>query len=151
MNAWEVDCAFAAPGFWKARPPPLAHESFTDVRYLPALTIAQLYKARWQVELFFRWIKQHLRIKRFLGIRENAVMKNFYPGIGKTQIWVAVSTYVLIAIVKKELYLQASLYTLRQILSVSVFEKTEISCALQSYTNRIIPSPSDNRLMLFYF
>ncbi|MEQ1674562.1 MAG: IS4 family transposase, partial [Candidatus Nitrotoga sp.] len=67
------------------------------------------------------------------------------------QIWVAVSTYVLIAIVKKELHLQASLYTLRQILSVSVFEKTEISCALQPYTNRIIPSSSDNQLMLFEF
>ena len=98
-----------------------------------------------------KWIRQHLRIKRFLGIRENAVMRNFYPGTGKTQIWVAVSTYVLIAIVKKELHLQASLYTLRQILSVSVFEKTEILCALQPYTNRMIPSPPDNRLMLLDF
>ena len=89
---------------------------------LPALTIAHLYKARWQVELFFKWIKQHLRIKKFLGTSENAV---------KTQIWCAVSTYVLIAIVKKELQLDASLYTLLQILYVSVFEKTEISCALQ--------------------
>ena len=89
---------------------------------LPPLTIAALYKSRWQVELFFKWIKQHLRIKKFLGTSENAV---------KTQIWCAVSTYVLIAIVKKELQLKASLYTLLQILSVSVFEKTEISCALQ--------------------
>ena len=90
-------------------------------------------------------------VSSFLGIRENAVMRNFYPGTGKTQIWVAVSTYVLIAIVKKELHLQASLYTLRQILSVSVFEKIEISCALQPYTNRIIPSPYDNQLMLLDF
>ena len=95
----------------------------TNNTALPALTIAALYKSRWQVELFFKWIKQHLRIKRFLGTSENAV---------KTQIWCAVSTYVLIAIVKKELHLNASLYTCLQILSVSVFEKTEISCALQA-------------------
>ena len=95
----------------------------TNNTTLPALTIAALYKSRWQVELFFKWIKQHLRIKKFLGTSENAV---------KTQIWCAVSTYVLIAIVKKELQLHASLYTCLQILSVSVFEKTEISCALQA-------------------
>ena len=95
----------------------------TNNTTLPALTIAALYKSRWQVELFFKWIKQHLRIKKFLGTSENAV---------KTQIWCAVSTYVLIAIVKKELQLNASLYTCLQILSVSVFEKTEISCALQA-------------------
>jgi hypothetical protein len=94
----------------------------TNNTTLPALTIAALYKNRWQVELFFKWIKQHLRIKKFLGTSENAV---------KTQIWCAVSTYVLIAIVKKELQLNASLYTLLQILSVSVFEKAEISCTLQ--------------------
>ena len=94
----------------------------TNNTSLPPLTIAALYKNRWQVELFFKWIKQHLRIKRFLGTSENAV---------KTQIWCAVATYVLIAIVKKELHLPASLYTLLQILSVSVFEKTQISCALQ--------------------
>jgi hypothetical protein len=94
----------------------------TNNMVLPALTIAALYKGRWQVELFFKWIKQHLRIKRFLGTSENAV---------RTQIWCAVSTYVLIAIVKKELQLDASLYTCLQILSVSIFEKTEISCALQ--------------------
>ena len=85
----------------------------TNNTALPPLTIAALYKNRWQVELFFKWIKQHLRIKRFLGTSENAV---------KTQIWCAVSTYVLIAIVKRELQLDASLYTLLQILSVSVFE-----------------------------
>ena len=95
----------------------------TNNTTLPALTIAALYKSRWQVELFFKWIKQHLRIKRFIGNSENAV---------KTQIWCAVSTYVLIAIVKKELQLNASLYSLLQILSVSVFEKTQLSQAFAS-------------------
>ena len=114
----------------------------TNNTSLPALTIAALYKSRWQVELFFKWIKQHLRIKRFLGTSENAV---------KTQIWCAVSTYVLIAIVKKELHLDASLYTCLQILSVSVFEKTEVSCALQP--DRSTPEPPDpaNQLILFDF
>jgi transposase len=93
----------------------------TNNTSLPPLMIAALYKSRWQVELFFKWIKQHLRIKRFLGTSQNAV---------KTQIWCAVSTYVLIAIIKKELHLDASLYTLLQILSVSVFEKTQLSCAV---------------------
>ena len=92
----------------------------TNNTALPALTIAALYKSRCQVELFFKWIKQHLRIKRFIGNSENAV---------KTQIWCAVSTYVLIAIVKKELQIDASLYSLLQILSVSVFEKTQLSQA----------------------
>ena len=94
----------------------------TNNTALPALTIAALYKSRWQVELFFKWIKQHLRIKRFIGNSENAV---------KTQIWCAVATYVLIAIVKKELQIDASLYTLLQILSVSVFEKNQLQQALQ--------------------
>jgi len=93
----------------------------TNNTALPALTIAALYKSRWQVELFFKWIKQHLRIKRFIGTSENAV---------KTQIWCAVATYVLIAIMKRELQLEASLYTMLQILSVSVFEKTPISAAV---------------------
>ncbi len=84
---------------------------------LPAITITQLYRSRWQVELFFKWIKQHLRIKRFYGTSENAV---------KTQVWIAVSVYLLVAIMKKRLYLQESLYTILQILSVSVFEKTPI-------------------------
>ena len=114
----------------------------TNNTSLPALTIAALYKSRWQVELFFKWIKQHLRIKKFLGTSENAV---------KTQIWCAVSTYVLIAIVKKELHLNASLYTLLQILSVSVFEKTLISCALQPDTTQTIPLPFNNQLLLFDF
>ena len=92
----------------------------TNNTVLPALTIAALYKGRWQVELFFKWIKQHLRIKRFIGTSENAV---------KSQIWCAVATYVLIAIVKRELQLDSSLYTLLQIISVSVFEKTQLSQA----------------------
>ena len=90
----------------------------------------------------FKWIKQHLRIKRFLGTSENAV---------KTQIWCAVSTYVLIAIVKKELQLDASLYTCLQILSVSVFEKTQISCALQTHEPRIDLLDTANQLILFDF
>ena len=84
---------------------------------LPALTIARIYKSRWQVELFFKWIKQHLRIKNFYGTSENAV---------KTQIWIAVSVYVLVAIVRKRLGLEASLYQILQILSVTLFEKTPI-------------------------
>ena len=84
---------------------------------LPALTITQLYKARWQVELFFKWIKQHLRIKAFFGTSENAV---------KTQVWIAVSTYVLVAILKKRSHLPHSLYTILQVLSVSLFEKTSV-------------------------
>ena len=114
----------------------------TNNTTLPATTIAALYKSRWQVELFFKWIKQHLRIKHFLGNSENAV---------KTQIWCAISTYVLIAIIKKELQLKASLYTLLQILSVSVFEKTEISCAFQTdgYISESVPIA--NQLNLFDF
>jgi FOG: Transposase and inactivated derivatives len=114
----------------------------TNNTTLPALTIAALYKSRWQVELFFKWIKQHLRIKRFLGTSENAV---------KTQVWCAVATYVLIAIVKKELHLDASLYTCLQILSVSVFEKTELSCALQPARNPAEPQPAHNQFILFDF
>ena len=114
----------------------------TNNTSLPPLTIAALYKSRWQVELFFKWIKQHLRIKKFLGNSENAV---------KTQIWCAVSTYVLIAIVKKELQLNASLYTLLQILSVSVFEKTEVSRALQLDRNSIDNADKDKQLNLFNF
>jgi hypothetical protein len=114
----------------------------TNNTALPPLTIAALYKNRWQVELFFKWIKQHLRIKRFLGTSENAV---------KTQIWCAVATYVLIAIVKKELQLHASLYTLLQILSVSVFEKMQISCALQPDLSEPELPLGANQLNLFEF
>jgi hypothetical protein len=114
----------------------------TNNTVLPALTVAALYKGRWQVELFFKWIKQHLRIKRFLGTSENAV---------KTQIWCAVATYVLIAIVKKELQLRASLYTCLQILSVSIFEKTELSCALQPDRSQREVATLANQLILFDF
>ena len=114
----------------------------TNNTSLPALTIAALYKSRWQVELFFKWIKQHLRIKRFLGTSENAV---------KTQVWCAIATYVLIAIVKKELQLDASLYTCLQILSVSVFEKTAVSCALQPDRSQAKLRPTSNQLNLFTF
>jgi hypothetical protein len=112
----------------------------TNNTTLPALAIAELYKSRWKVELFFKWIKQHLRIKRFLATSENAV---------RSQIWCAVATYVLIAIVKKELKLEASLYTCLQILSVSIFEKTEISCALQPSLNRTAQYEFANQLNLF--
>ncbi len=96
---------------------------------LPAITIADLYRCRWQVELFFKWIKQHLRIKAFYGTSENAV---------KTQVWIAISIYVLVAIVKKALKLDQSLYTILQVLSVTLFEKTPIYQALSNviYTNR---------------
>ena len=90
----------------------------------------------------FKWIKQHLRIKKFLGNSENAV---------KTQIWCTIATYVLIAIVKKELQLKASLYTCLQILSVSVFEKTQISCALQGDDYEVDSLPPSNQLILFDF
>jgi Transposase DDE domain/Domain of unknown function (DUF4372) len=112
----------------------------TNNMTLPANTITALYKSRWQVELFFKWIKQHLRIKKFLGTTENAV---------KTQIWCAVSTYVLIAIIKKELQLKASLYTLLQIFSVSVFEKTQLQCALQGDDMQEATLDDSNQLNLF--
>ena len=111
----------------------------TNHTTLPALTIAALYKSRWQVELFFKWIKQHLHIKRFLGTSENAV---------KTQIWCAVATYVLIAIVKKELRLPVSLYHCLQILSVSIFEKTPLSCALQADRSPADSPDTVNQLIL---
>jgi len=114
----------------------------TNNTTLPAPVIAQLYKNRWQVELFFKWIKQHLRIKKFLGTSENAV---------KTQVWCAIATYVLIAIVKKELQLESSLYTCLQILSVSVFEKNHISCALQPGALQNQSTPTSNQLILFGF
>lgn len=107
---------------------------------LDALTITQLYKSRWKIELFFKWIKQHLRIKAFFGTSENAV---------KTQIWIAISIYVLVAIIKKELKLKQSLYTILQILSVTIFEKTHILQALME-TNLIDDNTeNDNQLKLF--
>jgi len=107
---------------------------------LPAQVIAQLYKCRWQVELFFKWIKQHLRIKAFYGTTENAV---------KTQIWIAISVYVLVAIVKKRLKLDRSLYTILQILSVSLFEKTPILQALSHIDYDETMDDDDNQLNLF--
>ncbi len=107
---------------------------------LPALTIAQIYKSRWQVELFFKWIKQHLRIKAFYGTGENAV---------KTQLWIAVSVYVLVAIVRKRLGLQVSLYQILQILSVTLFEKTPILRALQPSDSEEIEFDFANQLNLF--
>jgi hypothetical protein len=107
---------------------------------LPALTIADLYRCRWQVELFFKWIKQHLRIKRFFGTSENAV---------KTQIWIAIAVYVLVAIVKKRMKSDASLYTLLQILSLTLFEKTPMDQLLNfsEYNDDIINN--GNQLNLF--
>ena len=112
----------------------------TNNLLLPATVIALLYKRRWQVELFFKWIKQHLRIKCFMGTSENAV---------KTQIWCAISTYALIAIIKKKLSLKPSLYTFLQILSVSIFEKTLISQALQPDDDFCTEELETNQLNLF--
>jgi IS4 transposase len=100
---------------------------------LPALTIAQLYRCRWQVELFFKWIKQHLRIKAFFGTSENAV---------KTQVWIAISAYVLVAIVKKRLVVDASLYTILQVLSLTLFEKTPL---IQLLNNSAV-SPEESEM-----
>jgi hypothetical protein len=107
---------------------------------LPALTIAQLYKSRWQVELFFKWIKQHLRIKAFYGTSENAV---------KTQIWIAISMYVLVAIVRKRLALDVSLYKLLQVLSITLFEKTPISIAVSDIGSKVDEIDIGNQLQLF--
>jgi len=107
---------------------------------LDALAIAKLYKSRWQVELFFKWIKQHLRIKAFFGTSENAV---------KSQIWIAVSVYVLVAIVKKRLALPATLYEILQILSLSLFEKTPVNCLFHDDLHQKIPVADPNQLTLF--
>ena len=109
---------------------------------LPAVTVAALYKARWQVELIFKWIKQHLRIEKFYGHSENAV---------KTQIWTAVSVYVLIAIIKKRLKLEPTLYGLLQVLSLTLFEKTTLQEALQGAKAPENDRPSANQLNLFLF
>jgi IS4 transposase len=107
---------------------------------LPALTIAQLYRLRWRVELFFKWIKQHLRIKAFFGTTENAV---------KTPIWIAVSVYILIAIVKKRLSCSASLYEMLQILSLTMFERTPINQLLSQQPQASDERVSPNQLSLF--
>ena len=119
------------------------HKRFTFLTNnwtLPALTIARLDKCRWQVELFFKWIKQHLRIKAFYGTSPNAV---------KTQVWIAISVYVLVAILKKELKLERSLYEILQILSVALFEKTPVFEALSSKDYQTENTPSSNQLSLF--
>jgi len=108
----------------------------------PALTVAQIYKCRWQIELFFKWIKQHLRIKAFFGTSANAV---------KTQIWIAISVYVLVAIVRKRLGLKASLYQILQILSLTLFEKTPILQALQASDSQNELADPGNQLILFDF
>jgi hypothetical protein len=137
-----------------AYPDPLRRVSYFDAEtnkrlkfltnnfVLPALTIAAIYKSRWQVELFFRWIKQHLRIKAFFGTSENAV---------KTQIWIAVSVYVLVAIVRKRLGLEASLYQILQILSLTLFEKVPVLQALQRSDSQNESSENCNQLILFDF
>lgn len=107
---------------------------------LPATTIATLYKSRWQIELFFKWIKQHLRIKSFYGTSQNAV---------KTQIWIAVSVYLLVAIVKKRLGSQLSLYTILQVLSVSIFEKTPLMQLFSQPDYNNLQPPCPNQLLLF--
>ena len=137
----------------KAYPEPLRRIKFRDPEApssllvfltndftLPALTIAKLYKARWMIELFFKWIKQHLRIKAFVGTSPNAV---------KTQIWIAISTYLLVAILKKRLHIEQPLYTILQILSVSLFEKTPILQAFQAWDYETETPQSHNQLMLF--
>jgi hypothetical protein len=144
----------SSPESAAAYPDPLRRVSYFDAKTnkrlkfltnnfaLPALTIAQIYKQRWQVELFFKWIKQHLRIKAFYGISENAV---------KTQIWIAVSVYVLVAIVRKRLGLEASLYQILQILSLTLFEKTPILRALQTFDGDEDSAENRNQLILFDF
>ena len=138
----------------KAYPDPLRRVAYFDAETnqrlkfltnnftLPALTVTQIYKCRWQVELFFKWIKQHLRIKAFYGTSENAV---------KTQIWIAVSVYVLVAIVRKRLGLEASLYQILQILSLTLFEKMPILQALEASGSQEDFIASQNQLILFDF
>jgi hypothetical protein len=149
------DQSIALDGFYpkKAYPQHLRRIGFCDPKtgkrlvfltnnfVLPAATIAAIYKQRWQVELFFKWIKQHLRIKRFYGTSENAV---------KTQIWTAVCVYVLAAIIKKELALDVSLYTFLQILSVRPFEKTQLLSAFLNVDDDNQIQPPSNQLNLFH-
>ena len=112
----------------------------TNQMSLPAATICALYKSRWQVELFFKWIKQHLRIKQFFGTSENAV---------KTQIWISVSVYVLVAIIRKKLNIDASLYTLLQVLSLTLFEKMPLQQAFPADDYTSDNGSISNQLNLF--
>ena len=119
------------------------HRTFvflTNNFQLDALTICQLYKLRWQIELFFKWIKKHLRIKSFFGTSINAV---------KTQIWIAISVYVLVAIIRKELKLECSLHEILQILSILLFEKTSLKQALMKNYYYINEQQNYNQLSLF--
>lgn len=112
----------------------------TNDFFLPPLTVAEIYRRRWQIELFFKWIKQHLRIKRFFGISPNSV---------KTQVWIAVAVYVLIAILKKQLGLQQSLHTILQILSTTLFEKTPVQLVFQRYEKETQTTDGFKQLILF--
>ena len=144
--------ALTAPKACKDYPQHLRRIKFYDAEHdrhlvfltnnfdLPALTITQLYRCRWQVELFFKWIKQHLRIKKFYGTTENAV---------KTQIWIAITVYVLVAIVKKRLNTDASLYTILQILSLTLFEKTQLDQLLKNMEPQIDMQNANNQMNLF--
>ncbi len=114
----------------------------TNNHVLPAVTICALYKNRWKVELFFKWVKQHLRIKRFFGTSENAV---------KTQLWIAISVYVLVAIVHRQLKVTTSLYTSLQVLSVALFEKIPLDQALGVEANQNRGLQPDKQLNLFVF
>ncbi len=136
----------------KAYPHPLRRVSYFDFEtkkrlkfltnnfVLPARTIAQIYKGRWKAELFFKWIKQHLRIKTFYGTSENAV---------KTQIWIAVSVYVLVAIVRKRLGLENSLYQILQILSITILEKVPILQVFEAFHSQSELLDNSNQLILF--
>lgn len=124
------------------------HDAETDITLvfltnnfaLPAFTIAEMYRQRWQVELFFKWIKQNLRIKKFYGTTENAV---------KTQIWIAISVYVLVAIMKKDLKIEVSLYTIFQVLSVNAFERTSLLQMVANAANKSQSGHNSNQLKLF--
>ena len=142
----------ATEGSYKHYPAPLRKVRYFDADHqrflvflsnnfdLPALTIAQLYRSRWQVELFFKWIKQHLRIKAFFGTSQNAV---------RAQIWIAISVYLLVAIVRKELHLSASLYQILQVISVTIFDQMPMLQALQLQDNGEKSSLFSNQLNLF--
>ena len=142
----------AGPKSSRLHPDPLRRIAFYDAERkrrfvfltnnftLPALVVARLYKCRWQVELFFKWIKQHLRIKAFYGTSDNAV---------KTQVWIAISVYVLVSIVKKELRIERSLYEILQILSITLFEKSPINQALVAEKSPFPEPASPNQLSLF--
>lgn len=112
----------------------------TNDFFLPPLTVAEIYRCRWQIELFFKWIKQHLRIKRFFGTSPNSV---------KVQVWIAVAVYLLVAILKKQLHLQQSLHTILQILSTTLFEKTPVPLVFRRYEEQIQNIPSSKQLVLF--